>query len=99
MAVSVLGTSDGRAVGTCTGTFRPYDGGCPTGTGSKRDLTHGTGAQGAHGVTSLTNRTVWSARWRRIRPHTGRALLHSALGLFKSRSVFSLATPIECRHL
>ncbi|GFN04246.1 hypothetical protein Smic_28020 [Streptomyces microflavus] len=64
MAVSVLGTSDGRAVGTLGDVFRPYDGGCPTGTGSKRDLTPGTGAQGAHGVTPLTNRTARRARWR-----------------------------------
>ncbi|GAA3484273.1 hypothetical protein GCM10018966_088050 [Streptomyces yanii] len=27
---------------------RLYDGGCPGGNGSKRDLTHGAGARGAH---------------------------------------------------
>ncbi|GGS45220.1 hypothetical protein GCM10010253_19520 [Streptomyces badius] len=62
MTVSVLGTSDGRAAfGAVVRAERPYDGGCPTRTGSKRDLTHGTGAQGAHGVTAFTNRTVGRA--------------------------------------
>ncbi|GGW12077.1 hypothetical protein GCM10010264_48050 [Streptomyces globisporus] len=62
MTDSVLGTSDGRAAfGAVVHAERPYDGGCPTGTGSKRDLTHGTGAQGAHGVTALTKRTAGRA--------------------------------------
>ncbi|GAA2998289.1 hypothetical protein JCM13580A_41800 [Streptomyces drozdowiczii] len=31
---------------------RLYDGGCPRGTASKRNLTHSAGAWGAHGVIS-----------------------------------------------
>ncbi|GAB2931457.1 hypothetical protein GCM10027028_33570 [Streptomyces sundarbansensis] len=63
MTDSVLGTSDGRAAfGAVVHAERPYDGGCPDRTGSKRDLTHGTGARRAHGVTVLTNRTTGRAR-------------------------------------
>ncbi|GGX27915.1 hypothetical protein GCM10010353_48920 [Streptomyces chryseus] len=50
MAISVLGAAVGVAVSTGSHFGRLYDGECPHGTGSKRDLTHGAGASGAHGV-------------------------------------------------
>ncbi|GAA0620018.1 hypothetical protein GCM10010394_58170 [Streptomyces crystallinus] len=55
MAVSVLGGRHRMGAGLSTGqpdrtVKRLYVGACPCGTVGKRDLTHGAGAQGAHGV-------------------------------------------------
>ncbi|GAA2460008.1 hypothetical protein GCM10010388_59040 [Streptomyces mauvecolor] len=59
MALSVLMVRIGVGLSTVLNrrTWQPdrtvkrlYDGPCPSGTVGKRDLTHGAGAQGAHGV-------------------------------------------------
>ncbi|GGK48541.1 hypothetical protein GCM10010094_05940 [Streptomyces flaveus] len=62
MQIRVRGADKGCRLGNPLNSQRAasrlYSAVCPSGTSGKRDLTHGAGAQGAHGVMESTNWTV-----------------------------------------